>query len=164
MDEKTTKTVGIDIGGTSIKMGLVTERGEVLATSKVSTGALNSDGAFAKVCEGVHALAEQGGIDASELDAIGLDVPGVVLEDGTLTMAPNITLDLAGLTTTLREAYPQASLAVLNDANAAALGEAWLCFPEQKSPPEGSFQERQPHATAEPSTAGRGCRSAPTRR
>lgn len=88
MDEKTTKTVGIDIGGTSIKMGLVTERGEVLATSKVSTGALNSDGAFAKVCEGVHALAEQGGIDASELDAIGLDVPGVVLEDGTLTMAP----------------------------------------------------------------------------
>ena len=41
-------------------------------------------------------------------------------------MAPNITLDLAGLTTTLREAYPQASLAVLNDANAAALGEAWL--------------------------------------
>ena len=105
MDEKTTKTVGIDIGGTSIKMGLVTERGEVLATSKVSTGALDSDGAFAKVCEGVHALAEQGGIDAGELDAIGLDVPGVVLEDGTLTMAPNITLDLAGLTTTLREAY-----------------------------------------------------------
>ena len=58
MDEKTTKAVGIDIGGTSIKMGLVTERGEVLATSKVSTGALDSDGAFAKVCEGVHALAE----------------------------------------------------------------------------------------------------------
>lgn len=126
MDEKTTKTVGIDIGGTSIKMGLVTERGEVLATSKVSTGALDSDGAFAKVCEGVRALAEQGGIDAGELDAIGLDVPGVVLEDGTLTMAPNITLDLAGLTTTLCEAYPQASLTVLNDANAAALGEAWL--------------------------------------
>ena len=75
---------------------------------------------------GVRALAEQGGIDAGKLDAIGLDVPGVVLEDGTLTMAPNITLDLAGLTTTLCEAYPQASLAVLNDANAAALGEAWL--------------------------------------
>lgn len=126
MNEKTIKAVGVDVGGTSIKTGLVTERGEVLGTSKASTGALDSKEAFAKVCEAVRALADEAGVDANGLAAIGLDVPGVVLEDGTLTMAPNITLDLAGLADTLREAFPKARLAVLNDANAAALGEAWL--------------------------------------
>ncbi len=126
MNEKTIKAVGIDVGGTSIKTGLVTERGEVLGTSKASTGALDSKEAFAKVCEAVRELADEAGVEANELAAIGLDVPGVVLEDGTLTMAPNITLDLTGLASALREAYPQARLAVLNDANAAALGEAWL--------------------------------------
>lgn len=118
--------VGIDIGGTSIKMGLVTARGTVLATSNVRTGVIDGAEAFEKVTSAVDALVAQGGMAASGVRAIGLDVPGVVLEDGTLTMAPNITLDLTGLATALREAHPQARIAVLNDANAAALGEAWL--------------------------------------
>ena len=122
----TETVVGIDIGGTSIKMGLVTERGTVLATGSVRTGTIAGAAAFAKVADAVRTLVSKGGLASGDVSAIGLDVPGVVLEDGTLTMAPNITLDLAGLVAALREALPQARIAVLNDANAAALGEAWL--------------------------------------
>ena len=122
----TEAVMGIDIGGTSIKMGLVTERGTVLAAGSVRTGVIDGPAAFEKVTRAAGELVAQGGMAKGGIRAIGLDVPGVVLEDGTLTMAPNITLDLAGLVAVLRETYPQARIAVLNDANAAALGEAWL--------------------------------------
>lgn len=128
MDEKSGRAVavGIDIGGTSIKMGLVTSEGNVLATSKVRTGALDNEAAFAEVRDAVLALVGGAGIDADSPDGIGVDVPGVVLGDGTLVMAPNVTLDLDGLLACLREAFPAAVLSALNDANAAALGEAWM--------------------------------------
>lgn len=118
--------VGMDIGGTSIKMGLVTKVGETLATSKVRTGVLDNDAAFAEVQGAVAALVGEAGLGASDVAALGVDVPGVVLEDGTLAMAPNVTLDLNGLLACLGSAFPTARIAALNDANAAALGEAWL--------------------------------------
>lgn len=122
----TEAVAGIDIGGTSIKLGLVTARGDVLATSKVRTGALDNEDAFAEVRDAVLALATDAGLEASDVLALGVDVPGVVLEDGTLAMAPNITLDLDGLLACLREAFAGVPITALNDANAAALGEAWL--------------------------------------
>ena len=47
--------------------------------------------------------------------------PNNVHKDGTLAMAPNIVLDLAGLTATLKAAFPIARTHALNDANAAAV-------------------------------------------
>ena len=118
--------LGLDIGGTSIKMGVVTRGGKVLATAKVPTGELDNAEAFERVSASAIALVREAGKDPETLGAIGVDVPGVVLEDGTLAMAPNIVLDLAGLTAALKAAFPVARTRALNDANAAALGEAWL--------------------------------------
>ena len=118
--------LGIDIGGTNIKLGLVTHAGEVLATNSVRTGTLDSAAAFTRVRDAVLALAGDDAGGGEPVAAVGVDVPGVVLEDGSLAMAPNITLDLAGLLACLRDALPQASFAALNDANAAALGETWV--------------------------------------
>lgn len=118
--------LGLDIGGTSIKMGIVTRGGKVLATAKVPTGELDNAEAFERVSASAIALVREAGKDPETLGAIGVDVPGVVLEDGTLAMAPNIVLDLAGLTAALKAAFPIARTRALNDANAAALGEAWL--------------------------------------
>lgn len=118
--------LGLDIGGTSIKMGVVTRVGKVLATAKVPTGELDNAEAFDRVSTSAVALVREAGKDPETLGAIGIDVPGVVLEDGTLAMTPNIVLDLAGLTAALKAAFPIARTRALNDANAAALGEAWL--------------------------------------
>ena len=118
--------LGLDIGGTSIKMGVVTRGGEILATAKVPTGELDNAEAFDRVSTSAVALVREAGKDPETLSAVGIDVPGVVLEDGTLAMAPNTVLDLDGLTAALKAAFPSARTHALNDANAAALGEAWL--------------------------------------
>ena len=113
--------LGLDIGGTSIKMGVVTRVGKVLATAKVPTGELDNAEAFDRVSTSAVALVREAGKDPETLGAIGIDVPGVVLEDGTLAMTPNIVLDLAGLTAALKAAFPIARTRALNDANAAAV-------------------------------------------
>lgn len=118
--------VGVDIGGTSIKMGLVSQDGEVLATSSLRTGALDGEAAFAEVLDTVTSLAREGGLEPEALAGVGVDVPGVVLPDGKLDMAPNVTLDLSGLLGYLRTSLPGTPLATLNDCNAAALGETWV--------------------------------------
>lgn len=118
--------VGIDIGGTSIKLGLVTPRGKVLASGKVPTGAIVGDEDYKRVSDAIAAVAKQGGVDPQAIAAVGIDVPGVVLEDGTMTLMPNIALNLSGLLDYLRSDYPHANFRALNDANAAAYGEAWL--------------------------------------
>ena len=80
--------LGLDIGGTSIKMGVVTRVGKVLATAKVPTGELDNAEAFDRVSTSAVALVREAGKDPETLGAIGIDVPGVVLEDGTLAMTP----------------------------------------------------------------------------
>lgn len=117
--------LGLDIGGTSVKMGLVNASGATLATGSVPTGKLDNVEAFKRVCDAILSLASTNDIAAEDICSVGVDVPGVVV-DNTLLMAPNIALDLDGLLRKLKGILPKATFAVLNDANAAALGETWL--------------------------------------
>ena len=48
------KVLGIDIGGTSIKVGLFTPEGELLEERKIPTPALIDDDAFAVVTGGLE--------------------------------------------------------------------------------------------------------------
>lgn len=118
--------LGLDIGGTSVKMGIVSASGTTLAMGSVPTGKLDNEEAYERVANAVLSLAKTNEIDASQISAVGVDVPGVVI-GGELTMAPNIQLDMGGLVAYLKKAaLPNASFTTLNDANAAALGETWL--------------------------------------
>ncbi|WP_077598291.1 ROK family protein [Olsenella urininfantis] len=117
--------LGIDVGGTSIKAGLLTCTGEVLATAKVPTGRIVGQEAFKKIAQGLSGLVERAGRVAEDVVAVGLDVPGPVDDRGNVGMLANIELDPDGLCMALRDAFPEATLAFVNDANAAALGELW---------------------------------------
>ena len=57
---------------------------------------------------------------------IGLDIPGPVADDGTVGFLPNIKLNPEGLVDAVNAAFPNATVAFVNDANAAALGEMWV--------------------------------------
>lgn len=117
--------LGLDIGGTSVKMGFVDSTGHTLATGSVPTGKIDGAEAFDRVTEAISSLATNNDIKLKDVSAVGLDVPGVIVNN-KLLMAPNITLDLDGLAAALTAQLPKAPLAILNDANAAALGETWL--------------------------------------
>lgn len=117
--------LGLDVGGTSVKMGLVDSAGQTLGTGSVPTGELDNAEAYARLTDAISALASTSDIETSAISAVGLDVPGVIV-DNKLLMAPNIALNLDELLEALKAALPQALFAVLNDANSAALGETWL--------------------------------------
>ncbi|MCI1666333.1 MAG: ROK family protein [Atopobiaceae bacterium] len=132
--------VGIDVGGTSIKVGVFTMDGDELDHESIPTEHIDSDEAFdaiagsivvlvAKAAESTHASAIANAPEVASVPfavrGVGLAVPGVVDAAGHLLMTPNITLDLDGLMAALRRAFPSAVVVPLNDANAAALGELW---------------------------------------
>lgn len=119
------KVLGIDIGGTSIKVGMFSVEGELQAVTKIPTGEIVSEAAFAVVTEGLKKLLEDNGATADDVVGVGLDVPGPVDDDGKVGMLPNIELDPEGLQAALKRTFTRANLAFVNDANAAALGELW---------------------------------------
>lgn len=119
------KVLGIDIGGTSIKVGMFSTEGELQAATKIPTGEIVSEAAFAVVTEGLKKLLEDNGATPEDVVGVGLDVPGPVDDDGKVGMLANIELDPEGLKAALKRTFPRANLAFVNDANAAALGELW---------------------------------------
>ena len=117
--------LGIDVGGTSIKAGLFTPEGELLEERKIPTPALVDAAAYATVTEGLGKMLAAHDATAADVIACGLDVPGPVADDGTVGLLANIKLDPEGFVGALAAEFPNASIAFVNDANAAALGEMW---------------------------------------
>lgn len=119
------KVLGIDVGGTSIKVGLFSPEGELIEERKIPTPALVSEEAYAAVTSGLLSVLTAHGASASDVIACGLDIPGPVAADGTVGFLPNIQLDPEGLVGAISATFPRAKIAFVNDANAAALGELW---------------------------------------
>lgn len=117
--------LGIDIGGTSIKAGLFSPEGELLEERKIPTPALVNAEAFAIVTDGLTHLLAAHDNTPEDVIACGLDIPGPVADDGKVGFLPNIQLDPDGLVAAINAAFPNAAIAFVNDANAAALGELW---------------------------------------
>jgi glucokinase len=123
----TTFAIGVDLGGTNLRIAAVDSRGNIL--EKITTGtevARGRDHVIDEMCACVRALALKHRV-SSELAGIGVGVPGIIdMERGMVRASPN----LPGW-----EDYPvlekiegRLATAVIleNDANAAALGEKWL--------------------------------------
>ena len=119
------KVLGIDVGGTSIKVGLFTPDGELLEERKIPTPALVDDDAYAVVTSGITRVLAAHDAAPADVIACGLDIPGPVADDGTVGFLPNIQLDPEGLVGAITATFPRATVAFVNDANAAALGEMW---------------------------------------
>lgn len=117
--------LGIDVGGTSIKVGIFTPEGELLDERKIPTPELVSPQSFAAVTEAITKFLAEHGAAPADVVACGLDVPGPVADDGTLGIIANVELDPKGFVAAFKEAFPEAVVAFVNDANAAALGEMW---------------------------------------
>lgn len=116
------RCVGIDLGGTAIKAGVVDEHGRVLARRSVAT---ELERGSAHVLATLAGLARELGADGG----VGLGVPGLIdRAAGVITECPNLkVLEHVPLADELARALdcPRARVFLENDANAAALGEHW---------------------------------------
>lgn len=113
--------VGIDVGGSAIKAGCIDGAGEVIAETRAPLPE-----APGEVAPTIAALVRELGGSAS----LGIGLPGLLdRERGVITKSPNLP-QLEGLdlpTELARELELEREVVrVENDANAAALGEAWL--------------------------------------
>ncbi len=119
------RVLGIDVGGTSIKVGLFTPEGELLEERKIPTPALVGQEAYDVVTDGIVRVLTAHDSVPDDVIACGLDIPGPVADDGTVGFLPNIELDPEGLVGAITAVFSHATVAFVNDANAAALGEMW---------------------------------------
>lgn len=117
--------VGIDVGGTSVKVGLVDREGTIHAKASVPTPPLVDEAGYSAVVEGIKSTAADNNVDEACIKGIGLAVPCPVPDDGNISVVANMSLNLLGVQQALKVAFPAANVVFLNDANAAALGEQW---------------------------------------
>ncbi len=113
------------MGGTSVKLGLFDEAGDLLGKTSVPTPSLACEEGYAAVVGGIEQL--MGAVRQPMLfvRGIGLAVPCPVPASGVITMAANIEIDAPALKETLEARCPHALVRYVNDANAAAMGEVW---------------------------------------
>lgn len=118
---------GVDIGGTTVKMGFFDKSGRVLDKWEIPT-VKDNDGKsiLPDVAESLLAKMAEKDVREEELAGIGVGAPVAVDSDGTL-MGDAVNLGWKSFTniSQLLNAYINVPIKVANDANAAAFGEMW---------------------------------------
>ena len=120
------KCIGIDIGGTSVKLGIFTVEGKLLEKWEVPTRKENNGSQILPdVAVSIKKKLKEMGIEKDDVIGAGVGVPGPILPDGSVEVCVNLGW---------KNANPQEELSGLldgmlvrsgNDANVAALGEMW---------------------------------------
>ena len=118
--------IGIDVGGTSVKEGLFDEDGNLLAKASVPTPPIVDAAGFAAVTEAIDQVVAKAQIPRAFVAGIGLAVPCPIPASGDAKVKANIAINLPELRIAIQEHCPDAVVKYENDANAAAMGEAWL--------------------------------------
>ncbi len=118
--------VGVDLGGTAIKIALLDSGGTILHKTQVPTPvAEGEDGVIAAIAQATADILAEKGADASRVAGIGIGVPGFVEEEtGVVYQAVNLHWKHTPLKQKL-ERLTRLPVYVDNDANNAALGEMW---------------------------------------
>jgi glucokinase len=115
--------LGIDVGGTHLKIGLVNRQGEIISFDKVDTEPYrdSAKGFNESFIDGMSEILEK----YPEVKKVGIGLPGLISKDRTTTLEiPAIpALNGFNLKGALKERYNNISFYLENDAAAAALGE-----------------------------------------
>lgn len=108
--------IGIDLGGTNLRVALVTKGGEIAKKIKSPT----SEEVLPSIIDAVESLYSE------EVAGIGIGVAGVIgRENDRVLASPNLhIIEKIDLVNKIREKF-KIPVFIENDANAAALGELW---------------------------------------
>ncbi len=117
---------GVDIGGTTVKMGLFDKNGCMLDKWEIPT-VKDNDGAaiLPDVAESIRGKMREKGIGEEDIAGIGVGAPGAVDDKGTMVGgAVNLGWGVFNIPKVLN-AYLDVPVKAANDANVAAFGEMW---------------------------------------
>jgi glucokinase len=119
--------IGIDLGGTKLASAVFAPDGEIVHRESVPLGGRTGDDVGALVVERVHALLERAGGVKSDVDAIGVAIPGIYRATTGTVWAPNIPGwdDYPLLDELHASVGPEMRVAIDSDRAAYILGETW---------------------------------------
>jgi glucokinase len=120
-------SIGVDLGGTNLRIGAVTPDGRLLEKISVSTKiSLGADHVVNEMCDAIQRLSSQYKKSGKLLGA-GIGIPGMVdLETGTVATSANLPGWSEYPVRQEIERRLGARIILENDANVHALGEKWL--------------------------------------
>ncbi|HEM2812515.1 TPA: ROK family glucokinase [Streptococcus suis] len=122
------KIIGIDLGGTSVKLAILTTEGEIQEKWSIKTNILD-DGSHIvpDIIESIQHRFETHGLTKDDFLGVGMGSPGVVdSEAGTVIGAYNLNWKTLQLVKYQFESALGLPFFIDNDANVAALGEQWV--------------------------------------
>ena len=116
--------VGIDLGGTNIKAGIVNRKNEILVQKSVPTRVeRNYTEIIQDMAEMIAGMCQKIGISQNEIVGIGIGSPGTIdTQKGVVLYSNNFNWENVPVVQEFSR-YHQCKIAISNDANCAALGE-----------------------------------------
>ena len=120
------KYFGVDIGGTTVKMGYFNEDGKLIDKWEIPTVKDNGgEKILPDVVKAIEAKLAEEGLAKGYLAGVGIGVPGPIFADGTVNRCVNLGWGVFNVADKVRELLdmPELTVKVGNDANVAALGE-----------------------------------------
>ncbi|SDB28002.1 glucokinase [Pseudobutyrivibrio sp. YE44] len=118
---------GLDLGGTTCKCGLFTTEGELLDKWEVPTDTSNGGVNILKnLAQAVRDKMSEKNIADEDIWGVGIGIPGPVSEDGVVNRCVNLGWGVFNVEKEFSECLGGLKVKAGNDANVAALGEAWM--------------------------------------
>ncbi len=113
--------IGIDVGGTTIKFGLIKLNGEIVSTKRIDTKQAEKIGLTESMIAEVKSILQE----FPEIEGIGIGFPGLVSKDRkNVILLPNIqSVVNENVIDKFKAAFPTLKVKIENDAKCAALGE-----------------------------------------
>ena len=116
---------GVDVGGTTVKMGLFQEDGMLKEKWEIVTRKENGgENILPDIAESIKEKLEETGISKEAVIGIGMGIPAPIKEDGIVKNTANLGWGYKEVKKELEE-LTGFTVATGNDANVAALGEMW---------------------------------------
>ena len=117
--------IGVDLGGTTCKLGVFTETGDIVEKWAIKTNtADNGSWILADIADTIDRKLAALGIAKSSVTGVGIGVPGAVLPNGVVNKCVNLGWDVIPIEEELAR-LTGLTVKAGNDANVAALGEYW---------------------------------------
>lgn len=117
--------IGIDLGGTNIKGGLINDEGSIIVSEIVKTESYKGpDAVIDNIISLVKLLLQKSGMSYSDIEGVGLCSPGLVnSKEGIVIYSNNLKWENVHIVKRIENELG-IKARITNDANAAALGEA----------------------------------------
>lgn len=118
--------VGVDVGGTTVKVGICDDAGHLVTTYEGATEVNKGpDTVISNIAKYAKEIVAQSSYSWEQVQGVGVGIAGFLdIPNGIVKNSPNLNLNNVHLKTYLEQEL-QVKVLVNNDANVAALGEAW---------------------------------------